>query len=87
MKPAQDFTMQHAISHLFEDENFKKTLLTIIGEKEVLQSKEKITMYVMNALEKLNLQELSSADIDYIVKNLESMETESRQIINKLDNG
>ena len=72
---------------MYEDENFKKTLLTIIGEKEVLQSKEKITMYVMNALEKLNLQELSSADIDYIVKNLESMETESRQIINKLDNG
>lgn len=87
LKPAQDFTMQHAISHLFEDENFKKTLLTIIGEKEVLQSKEKITMCVMNALEKLHSQELSSADIDYIVKNLESMETESRQIINKLDNG
>ncbi|RDU65791.1 chemotaxis protein [Helicobacter didelphidarum] len=84
MKPAQDFT-QHAISHLFEDEISKELLFTLIDKDNIEQSRKVITKCVINALQKLEIKELNIQDVDYIVKNLNEMETESRKIINDLD--
>ena len=85
LKPMQDFSL-HAVSHLFEDERFNASLLGRVGSEDVEKSRKIITNSVMNALQKIENKDLSLQDIDFIVKNLDKMEKESKLIVNKLDN-
>ncbi|MWV62034.1 chemotaxis protein [Helicobacter saguini] len=83
-KPAQDFS-KNAISPLFDDKNYKEILYKIVNERDIQNASHIIQECVTNALKKLEIKELTTQDIDYIVDNLQKMETQSRKIVNEID--